>query len=1165
MKTRISVIIPIYNVHEFLEECIDSVLAQTINDMELTDGYERNLQIILIDDGSTDDTPIIAKRYVEKYENIEYHYEENKGLGHARNYGCEFAVGDYIVFLDSDDVISPNAYEWMYKAAVKNGSDMTIGSVWRFNSRRTMMSNIHQIAFNGTEEVTHITKSPQLFYDTTAWNKLIKRSFWDKYQFKFPEGILYEDIPVTMPMHYLANNVSVIHENCYLWRIREGKSKSITQTTEETKTVRDRLYVMGLVDEFYRENVKEEHLHRTKTIKWLNIDLMIFIDKLKSVTEEESHEITSMLRDYISENINPDDFECLNEMNRLKYEYLMENDFNKLVEVLNFLRSELKLTKVYKKGGHVMFDADKEIFKTSPFIIDQFIREKNNYKYLQEVKLNEKDIEVKGFSVIPGLSIDDFSKRQYSFYLTNSNSRKRIPLEHEDVETGDMSKFNLPFGKREFSYKCASYRLNIPYSLLANDPDFYGENRIMVSFTQEGINHNFFSGSARKTLRDVSDQHAMIYDNAYFRIAYTLKDELIIEVSPIENLYGEISIEDGSLCIHSDKDNGEMYVYYPEDSLNSEVKVPFIYDDENKLYKAPLSEIRDLNAEILSGDGMPVMFDKKELLSFHSRDAQCIIDATNDYQMHVSRFESTTEVTNITARNGIYDMKAELHSSHGDDELTSAKLYFSDNLTQEKYVVDESKINDDGTIKFTLDLTREENVKYLYEDVHNLFVEYRFGDVAFSTPLHMMSDFSGKSSKGLFDYTLFRGENGKCQVRVFKKWPFYEDTPGKRLKHANISYRFFRKLPINKKRIFFESMWASKYSCNPRYLYEYIDKNYPEYECIWALRDQHVPIKGNGKRARRHSLKYFYYLATSRFLVNNVNFPGHYDKRPDQIEIQTMHGTPLKTLGLDVPGDFATKKSEEDFIEKCRRWDYLTVQSDFVANISKRCFLFERNFLKYGYPRTDILYTKNNEEDIRKLKEKMGLPLDKKVILYAPTWRLRDKFDLMLDLESFKKSLSDEYILILRLHHFSVNGWKQPPKDDFVYDLSRYDSVEELYLVSDIMITDYSSVMFDYAILDRPIILFTYDMMEYGEKLRGLYISIEENKPGPLLYTSKEVEDAIVNIEKTENETRQFRKKFQEKFIQYECAISSEKIFDEVMKGNDDEGIIRKIIRKILP
>ena len=415
MKTRISVIIPIYNVHEFLEECIDSVLAQTINDLELTDGYERNLQIILIDDGSTDDTADIAKGYVDRYENIEYHYEENQGLGHARNYGCEFAVGDYIIFLDSDDVISPNAYEWMYTAAVKNGSDMTIGNVWRFNSKGTMMSNIHQTAFNVKKEVTHITESPELFYDTTAWNKLIKRSFWDEHGFKFPEGILYEDIPVTMPMHFLANNVSIVHENCYLWRIREGKSKSITQTTAETKNLTDRLSVMRMVDKFFDENVADEHLHHVKTMKWLKIDLKIFINKLKSLREDESQEIIRMLQEYINENIDRKEFQNLNEFDELEYEYLMEGDFKKLYDVLNFEFDTLKVTKVYQKGGHVMFDADKNLFKKSPFTIDRYVRENVNFKYLQEVKFGEENVEIKGFCVIPGLNIDNYFYREYSF------------------------------------------------------------------------------------------------------------------------------------------------------------------------------------------------------------------------------------------------------------------------------------------------------------------------------------------------------------------------------------------------------------------------------------------------------------------------------------------------------------------------------------------------------------------------------------------------------------------------------------------------------------------------------------------------------------------------------------------------------------------------------
>ena len=139
------------------------------------------------------------------------------------------------------------------------------------------------------------------------------------------------------------------------------------------------------------------------------------------------------------------------------------------------------------------------------------------------------------------------------------------------------------------------------------------------------------------------------------------------------------------------------------------------------------------------------------------------------------------------------------------------------------------------------------------------------------------------------------------------------------------------------------------------------------------------------------------------------------------------------------------------------------------------------------------------------------------------------------------------------MHHYSAKGWKQPKQDDFIYDLTSYDSIEELYLIADVLITDYSSVMFDYAILDRPILLFTYDLNVYRDKLRGLYVDIEENRPGPMLFTSDEVENAIVNLDQTEKETSSLRKKFQEKFLQYECENSSEKIFNEVMSKKKGE------------
>lgn len=1162
MKTRVSVIIPIYNVQEFLEECLDSVLAQTINSMELTDGYERNLQVILVDDGSTDNSADIAKQYANNYDNFEYVYEKNQGLGHARNYGCEFADGDYIIFLDSDDLVTHEAYERMYKAAIRNDSDMVIGDVLRFSSNGYHKVNIHHIAFSGSKDVTHITESPELFYDTTSWNKLIKHSFWDKHEFKFPEGILYEDIPVTIPMHFLANNVSIIYEPCYLWRIREGLSKSITQTTDDTKNLIDRITVMDMVDEFYKNNVKDSELTKVKDIKWLKIDIMIFINKLKSSSEEDSKEIRNLIRKYINEHIDHDNFKYLNEIEKLKYDFLLNDEFDKLIKLLNFELEDLKSTNIYSNNSHIMMNVDEEIFKESPFCIDKFVRTGKKTKYLQKVSLRKEELIVKGFTIIPGLEDSSFNDREYEIFLINSETHKKMPLSFSNVETGNISSFNIKYGDK-ISYNSSGYEVKIPYSKLINNPDFIGQNRIRITFKQDDIVYSYFAGAAKKNVQRTSKNKARIYEDTYFSIDYDLYRQLIFNIKPVKHTFDNVFIENDELCIASDYVD-DLFICYDKGSSVGEFKVPIDYNSNKKCYSIKIEDISQFKGQIRYENNEPIIHSDKKVLFLPADSGQIIINALRDYYFDIIKYDNISIISDIIEDKGTVKINLNLFSKYEDaSNFDSAVIYFKDRKTYEKNIISNGKLLKDNSIEFNFSLSDENIVKNLYQGVHDIFVEYTYDDTVFSMPVYLFKQYNYRHSGESFDYKLYRSGESKLRVRSTRKWSLKEDTKIKRINNSQKNYKFFRSFPINKKRIMFESMWGSKYSCNPRYLYEYIDEHYPEYECIWSFNDEHTPIKGNGIRVRRKSLKYYYYLATSKFFVNNVNFEENYVKREGQIEIQTMHGTPLKTLGIDVPGDFKTKKEEDDFLKKCSRWDYLTVQSDYVSDISSKCFAFNKKFLNYGYPRTDLLYSDNNEEDIKKLKSKLDLPLDKKIILYAPTWREMNNFELMLDLDSLKKSLSDEYILILRLHHLSFKNWSFTP-DEFVYDLSRYDSIEELYLISDILVTDYSSVMFDYANLDRPIILFTYDLKEYHEKLRGFYMDIIENRPGPLVYTSKELEDTILNIEDVEKKTNAFRQKFRDKFLQYELENSSEKVFNEVMKDNNAKSsILNNISDKI--
>ena len=448
---------------------------------------------------------------------------------------------------------------------------------------------------------------------------------------------------------------------------------------------------------------------------------------------------------------------------------------------------------------------------------------------------------------------------------------------------------------------------------------------------------------------------------------------------------------------------------------------------------------------------------------------------------------------------------------HSKLNLNEPKMIISNKLYNYDIKINPAKVinNDIVTLKFNFDINDSTISEKLSQGTYSFKIQ---GDVNHIYDLNFVKNVNSYVIK--FDDRDLKvwTENNKLNLRVNHHWRKLENTAKKRIITQKYIYPLLRLLPIQKKCVVFEGWWGAKYHCNPKYLYEYINKNHPEYKCVWMLNDSYIPINGTGKRVRRKSLEYYYYLAVGKYFVNNVNFHDEYEKRNGQIEIQTMHGTPLKTLGLDVPGELDDSVAREKFLRRCDRWNYLVVQSHKASEITASCYAFKKNFLRTGYPRNDILFEKNNINDIQKIKEKLSLPLDKKVIMYAPTWRRRNYFDIHMDLEDMKKTLGDDYILLLRIHPFAYAGFDESILNDFIYNFSTYESIEELYLISDVVITDYSSVMFDYTILNRPILFYTYDIQEYRDFLRGFNFDFEKEAPGPLLETYEELRNSLINL-----------------------------------------------------
>lgn len=379
------------------------------------------------------------------------------------------------------------------------------------------------------------------------------------------------------------------------------------------------------------------------------------------------------------------------------------------------------------------------------------------------------------------------------------------------------------------------------------------------------------------------------------------------------------------------------------------------------------------------------------------------------------------------------------------------------------------------------------------------------------------------------------------------------------LKNKNTAYKLayfhrYLKQPVKENVILFETFMAKNYSDSPKYIYEYIAQNHPEYECVWAINDG-AKIPYGAKTVKRFSFQYAYYLAVSKYLVFNVRPPLWYRKREEQVFLETWHGTPLKRLVFDQEEvTSASPKYKQQFYRQRKDWDFLVSANPFSTKTFRSCFLYEGEMLEYGYPRNDILYCPNKDEIAQQLKEKLGIPKDKKTILYAPTWRDDQhygsgqyKFELALDLKLMKERLQDDYVVLLRTHHYISDHIDVSGLGDFVINLSSYDDISEIYLISDICITDYSSVFFDYANLKRPILFYTYDFDKYKNQLRGFYIDMNTEVPGPLLYTSEQVVQAIEDIDEITEEYKERYDQFYDRFCCYDDGHASEHVAEAML------------------
>ena len=365
---------------------------------------------------------------------------------------------------------------------------------------------------------------------------------------------------------------------------------------------------------------------------------------------------------------------------------------------------------------------------------------------------------------------------------------------------------------------------------------------------------------------------------------------------------------------------------------------------------------------------------------------------------------------------------------------------------------------------------------------------------------------------------------------------------------------------VDDKTVIFIAFHGRGYTDNPKYIHQEMlrQARFDDYKMVWPVKK---PKQTSIERAvviRYNSLRYFYYMCKAKYWIVNCKLPKHIQKKDSQVYLQTWHGTPLKRLAHDIVevenqtfyrSGMSRQQMTNTYDDDVAKYNYMIAPNPFSFEVFQSAFRINpERLIKTGYPRNDFL-TNITLEEIDAIKKRFAIPKDKKVLLYAPTWRDNSyntrgyTFELKANFHRWKEVLGDEYIVLFKPHYLIINKFEGDESlKDFVISVDANADINDLYVISDVLVTDYSSVFFDYANLNRPMYFYMFDLEEYADELRGFYFDIYETMPGDII----ENEEDLLKKIKAGHYDYQKLEAFNQRFNGWQDGHATQRVLDIV-------------------
>ncbi|MFE2058950.1 CDP-glycerol glycerophosphotransferase family protein [Streptomyces sp. NPDC059446] len=1127
MKPLLSVVVPVHNVEDYLEECLASLAGQTLRDIEF----------VLVDDGSTDGSRRIAEDFAARDDRFRCVHQPNAGLSAARNTGVARTTAGvpYLAFADSDDIVVPDAYERMVASLESTGSDLATGNVWRLTAQGRQQA--WQYRWLTSDRLrTHITRDARLLADRVAWNKVFRRSFWDRHAFTFPVGRLYEDTPVMIPAHHLAGSVDVLHEHVYLWRVREG---SITRRRTDIRGVRDRIAACEQVSAFLGARDAAQRLRYD--ISCLRDDFVYFLEALpmggpayRSAFVEDAGAFLDRAGDAALAGLPAEA--------RIRWRLVRERRTEELLAVLQFERAN-------GTGTFSVAGPPGRRRATHPGLLggDGVPTRLGRGDLPAVARLVESSwgtddrLRLRGYAYIRNLPAETARHSLKAALVREAGGRR---LRAVPVRTVRTDRATADSGQELHRYDYAGFEMTL-------DPERLGAGTWLVGVVVAG--HGVVRRAALRAVGAAAAQPAVHDLGGGRRAVLAYRDgrlELTVTQPP------------AVACAHDGRPGaleltGRLHGGARPTALvlTREGAAPHTCpvrcgDGDGFSARIPLAALAAEPAPVSGTAGAPGPGSDGRWRAFLLTDGVRVplaaapglappayADAAGNLVVEVAgepyvdragpapdgglRIEGTGAGP-LVLRHGVLGATVAVPAERREGGRFTAVLAAPPEEGDWEVLLDGRTVRAGAALAAALPMGAAGARFHL---------DRRHGDrltVHGAPPL-------GEAERSAYRQGRLRAAHYPAQRRLpLRDAVLYTGEGSPRAVHAELVRRSADA----------EHLWVTDGSAGD----------------AGRVPATAVPVVA-------HSTAWYEALARSRRIVAAGQLPAWFERRPDQTVVQTWHGAPLGRFGLDLTGSlYADHQDLATLAHRSAQWSVLVSPSAFATPHLRRALAYGGEVLEAGSPADDLLCSPGRDKAAERVRRTLGIPDGHRVVLYAPTYRDHlahppatgsaplYRWDPALDLSALARSLDGRTTVLVRRHPRVTGG---VPADPALLDVSAHPDTTELLLIADVLVTDYSGLVFGFAHTGRPMLFHTYDLEHYRDTVRGFCLDFETRAPGPLLVTTQEVAQAL----RSTPASADLHADAYESFRQDHCGPAdggaARRVVDRLLRG--DSGSLRPV------